>query len=115
MDSDEELRAAITQQCRFAIVRVESVSLEKAGTRSQTVVYQASVERTLDSALPSPVTFKHFGQPQIEAGRHYAVGALDSVRFQAWRLCFAAVTDAEADRAAADLQQRLAPARTSDD
>jgi hypothetical protein len=101
MDSDDALRAAVLDGAVFALVRVHAVARDKAGTRSQTAVYDCEVVRTIDNALSSPITLKHFGVPILEVGHHYVVGAVDSRRHHgAWELRFA--TDA------ADVEQSVA-------
>jgi len=102
MDSDDDLRAAVLEGAAFALVRIQAVARDKAGTRSQTAVYDCEVIRTIESALPSPITLKHFGVPSLEVGHPYVVGAVDSRRHHgAWELRFAA-------EAAGDIEQAIA-------
>ena len=108
MDSDDDLRNAVQAGATFAHVRVLAVVRDKAGTRSQTAAYECEIVRAIDNALPSPAQLKHFGQPVLEAGHTYIVGAIDSRRHHAaWELRFAAA-EANSDQAVAAFLARRA-------
>ncbi|MBN2574472.1 MAG: hypothetical protein JXP73_07890 [Deltaproteobacteria bacterium] len=80
MDSDEALRAAVSCQAAFALVRVASVAREKAGTRSQVAAYDCEVLATIGNSWPNRLRLKHFGLPAMEVGGQYVVGAVDNRR-----------------------------------
>ncbi len=101
MDSDQDLQAAVSAGASFALVSVRAVAREKPGTRSQTAIYECDVVRSIDGAVSSPITLKHFGAPTLIAGHHYVVGIIDSQRFYgAWELRFV-------EAASADLAQAV--------
>jgi hypothetical protein len=97
VDYEEKLAAALKEGCAFAAVRVLSVTVEKAGTRSQTVAYGIEIVRPIKGTLPNGV-LKQFGAPSLEENQLHIIGACDSHRHsRAWELRFAVlVGDLEA-------------------
>jgi hypothetical protein len=114
MDGDEDLLAAVSAGAAFALVRVSSLTREKAGTRGQVAGYDCHLLRAIEGAWVEPVSLRHYGVPLLAAGQSYLVGAIDNRRHHGgWEVRFAALAEGSLDDLVAAFLTRRAAVGTA--
>ena len=70
---DEALRQAVATKGEVILVKMSKSESRSKGTRSESVVYTLEVLKTVAGTASGTIELGHYGAPELEVGKSYAV------------------------------------------